>query len=175
MPLTPFHFGFGVACKAILPKHFSFSVFCFTQVVIDAEVIYAMLRGNFQLHGIFHTFLGSTFVAALCIIVGKPLCIWLKRMWNAKLDAQLKSFLTLPKGISRAAAFLGAFVGAYSHVLLDSFMHADVKPFAPISSINPMLGQLSFTQLHLLCVLTGVFGVILYSYRFCLKTKRTSV
>jgi len=169
MPITPFHFGLGIACKAILPKHFSFSVFCLSQLVIDAEVVYSALRGNTQFHRFFHTFLGSSFIAVLCFFIGNPLCIWLKKLWNAKLDLQLKRFLTLPEDISRASAFTGAFVGAYSHILLDSFMHADIKPFAPASSVNPLLGLLSYAQLHLLCILAGVFGGILYAYRIRLN------
>ena len=39
MPITPFHFGPGAAVKAVAPRHFSFTVFAFSQVMIDLEPI----------------------------------------------------------------------------------------------------------------------------------------
>jgi hypothetical protein len=37
MPFTPYHFGPGALVKAIMPRHFSFTVFCFAQIVTDFE------------------------------------------------------------------------------------------------------------------------------------------
>jgi len=47
MPLTPFHFGPAAAIKAIAPAHFSFTVFCYSQVVIDLETGFHLLRGEY--------------------------------------------------------------------------------------------------------------------------------
>ena len=49
-------------------------------------------------------------------------------------------------------------MGAYSHVLLDSIMHGDVRPFAPFSEDNGVLGMISLVQLHLLCLGLGMVG-----------------
>ena len=46
MPATPFHFGPGAVLKALLPRHFSFTVFCLAQVVTDCEVAYYLMRGD---------------------------------------------------------------------------------------------------------------------------------
>lgn len=149
MPITPFHFGLGAAIKASAPRAFSFSVFCFTQVVADTEVVCNVLLDRFPLHRFLHTYLGATLVALIGIVIGRPLCAALKRLWNGRLDAQLTKHLALPARISLLAASTGAFFGAYSHVLLDSIMHADMQPFAPFGSTNAMLGVLTFSQLHL--------------------------
>ena len=45
--------------------------------------------------------------------------------------------------ISWSAAAAGAFIGTYSHVLLDSIMHADMAPLAPWSPHNAMLGAVT--------------------------------
>lgn len=63
--------------------------------------------------------------------------------------------------ISWPAAIAGAFVGTYSHVLLDSIMHSDMQRLAPLSEANALLHIISVGGLHLLCVLSGVLGALL--------------
>ena len=43
-------------------------------------------------------------------------------------------------------AMVSALIGSFSHVLLDSVMHADVEPFAPLFPDNPFLGLLSVAR-----------------------------
>ena len=45
MPFTPFHFGPGAGIKATLPGRFSLIIFCYSQVMIDLEPLYFLLRG----------------------------------------------------------------------------------------------------------------------------------
>ena len=45
--------------------------------------------------------------------------------------------------IGNTAAWSGALIGAWSHLLLDSFMHEDIKPFSPFTDANPLLGVIS--------------------------------
>lgn len=165
MPLTPFHLGLGAAAKAIAPSRFSFTVFAFAQLVTDAEVMTLLLLGRYPIHGLFHTYLGATFVAVASLILGPPMCRRLKREWNTRLDPSLRARLTVGEEISFPAAIAGAFVGTYSHVFLDSFMHPDVLPFAPFSSANPLLGRISVLVLHLLCVAAGMVGLWTYLRR----------
>ena len=40
MPVTPFHLGPGIALKSVAPRHFSFTIFAFTQILIDLEALY---------------------------------------------------------------------------------------------------------------------------------------
>ena len=60
---------------------------------------------------------------------------------------------------------LGAIIGTYSHVLLDSLMHADMHPFAPFSDRNPLLGAVFLNTLHGFCLLAGVVGAIVIGAR----------
>ena len=46
MPITPLHFGPGLALKSVTGEWFSFTLFCFAQVLIDLEPAWYMLAGN---------------------------------------------------------------------------------------------------------------------------------
>ena len=58
--------------------------------------------------------------------------------------------------------FLSAFIGAYSHVLLDGVMHADLQPFAPFLASNTFLNILSIEALHDFRLYSGLVGAGLY-------------
>jgi hypothetical protein len=62
MPFTPFHFGPGALAKVLLPRHFSLVAFLATQVVIDCETLYYMVRREFPLHRVAHSYVGATAV-----------------------------------------------------------------------------------------------------------------
>lgn len=158
MPVTPYHFGPGAAIKAALPRHFSFTIFCFAQVVTDCETAYYMVRGEYPLHRELHTYFGATFVAIFCIFVGRPLCQSALRLWTRWPAAPFKRYFPVTDRISLTAAVAGAFIGTYSHVFLDSIMHRDVQPFRPFSSQNPLYLVISLFTLHALCIILGVFG-----------------
>ena len=158
MPFTPFHLGAGATFKALSPKYCSFTMFGFTQVIIDTESLYYMVQGLWPIHRFFHTYLGATLVALFCLFVGRPLCEAVLRVWNWRLSPSQRQWLHIEPKISWSAAAIGAFLGAYSHVLLDSIMHTDARPFAPFSDTNGMLHIISVTQLHVVCVGLGIVG-----------------
>ena len=58
----------------------------------------------------------------------------------------------------RLADVISALLGAWSHVLLDALMHADVQLLSPLSASNGIRGLIDLGHLHLLCVLLGVAG-----------------
>lgn len=59
-------------------------------------------------------------------------------------------------------AFISAFIGAYTHVVLDSIMHADVEAFYPFSTAKPLLEIISVSALHQVCLYSGLVGGIVY-------------
>jgi hypothetical protein len=158
MPFTPFHFGPGIAIKAALPRYFSFAVFCFTQVAIDCEVACYLIRGQYPIHRWCHTYFGATFVAVACALIGRPVCQFLLRCWLAWADEPLKRLVPATANIFWRSAFASAFLGTYSHVLLDSIMHYDMRPFFPFSDGNPLYRGISLLALHALCVVLGIAG-----------------
>jgi hypothetical protein len=158
MPFTPYHFGPGAAVKAVIPRYFSFTVFCFAQVVIDCETAYHMLRHEYPIHRWMHTYVGATAIAVFCIVVGRPICQGLLRFWHASSAMPFKSWFPGSDRISLLAATIGASVGTYSHVFLDSIMHADVQPLQPWTNANACYGIIGWVALHALCILLGIAG-----------------
>jgi membrane-bound metal-dependent hydrolase YbcI (DUF457 family) len=53
-----------------------------------------------------------------------------------------------------------AMIGMYSHVFLDSFIHAQMHPLVRFSDANPLLGVISIDNLYLLCIGFGRFGAV---------------
>lgn len=165
MPFTPFHFGPAAALKAVAPSHFSFTIFCFSQVVTDLEPGFYLLRGEYPVHRFFHTYLGATIVALVCAPTGRFICQLALRAWKAWFPAALTALFGRSIRIPWRVAFISAFLGTYSHVFLDSIMHRDVTPMSPFSQANPMLSIISLSLLHSLCFALGVAGVLVLPFR----------
>jgi membrane-bound metal-dependent hydrolase YbcI (DUF457 family) len=159
VPITPFHFGPGAAVKAVAPRHFSFTVFAFSQVLIDLEPIGFFIFTGAPIHPYLHTYLGASLVFLASWWLGRPVGEWALRVWNAWLSPAQARWLGYEPRISTRAAGVGAFIGAYSHVAIDSIMHGDMEPFAPLSPASPWLHVISVEALHWLCVLAGVIGI----------------
>jgi hypothetical protein len=161
MPVTPWHLGPGAAFKSLAPERISFTVFVFTQGIMDAEPLYWMLQGEYPLHRAFHTLAGAAFLTLLGATMGRWACIWTLRFWNGRYGTLLQGRLRTQPVIPWPSAFWGALLGAFSHLGLDAFMHADLHPLAPFSDDNPLLHRLDIGTLHEFCLGVGLVGVIL--------------
>ena len=157
MPFTPFHFGPGAAIKAAVPSSFSFVVFCGTQVFMDLEPGYYLLRGEYPVHRVLHTFIGAIVVGAVCGMIGVGLF---------KIAMRFAASLR----ITWQCALLSALIGSISHVLLDSIMHRDIRLLAPLSDVNPFLGLISVQALHWFCLISGFVGIVGWGL-LCLRKK----
>ena len=152
MPFTPFHMGPGLLIKAILQGSFSLMVFGWAQIIMDIQPLVVLLTGEGHLHGFSHTYIGATLIGAGAALTGK---------YAAEFGLRLMGLIRfLP--ISWPIAIISAFIGSFSHVLLDSIMHADITPFAPFLLNNPFLGFLSVGMLHKLFLYSGLIGAGLY-------------
>jgi membrane-bound metal-dependent hydrolase YbcI (DUF457 family) len=146
--------GPGILVKAILQGSFSLMVFGWSQVVMDVQPLVTLLTGEGKLHGFTHTYLGATLIAVGSALTGKYLAQW--------------GLVVLSNGAQRGigirwrVAFLSAFIGSFSHVVLDSIMHVDVAPFVPFSQSNAFLGLVPVAALHELCIYSGIVGAIVF-------------
>ncbi len=158
MPFTPVHMGPGILLKSLLQGSFSLMVFGWTQIIMDLQPLYVMVSNStrFELHGFSHTYLGATLLAVLSALSGKYL---------AEIGLKLLEFSTRaqPIKIGWRIAFFSACLGSYSHVALDSIMHADLQPYYPFAVGNPLLDIIDMTQLHEFCFYTGLAGGVIYS------------
>jgi membrane-bound metal-dependent hydrolase YbcI (DUF457 family) len=50
------------------------------------------------------------------------------------------------------SSLIAIMFGGWSHVFLDSLMHADQRPLAPFSNVNALLGLVPVEALHLACL-----------------------
>jgi hypothetical protein len=173
LPITPFHLGPGGLVKALAPRHFSFTVFAFSQALIDLEPIGFFAFTGDPVHPYLHTYLGATLVFLASWWAGPRVCRWALRAWNAWLSPAQARWLAFEPVISRTQAGIGAFIGAYSHVAIDSIMHGDMVPFAPFSSATPWLLAVTVETLQWICVTAGVAGVAGLALLRWMELKRT--
>lgn len=154
MPFTPLHMGPGIVIKLFLQGSFSLLVFGWAQIVMDIQPLLAILSGAVQLHGFSHTYLGATLLAVFSAATGKSLAQFgLRWLRIATTDShEIRWRVVIPS----------AFIGSYSHVALDSIMHADVRPFYPLSEANGLLGMVSVDLLQSACLYSGIVGGALY-------------
>jgi len=165
MPFTPLHMGPGILVKALLQGSFSLMVFGWSQIVMDIQPLVVLLTGEGHLHGFSHTFVGASLLGVAATLSGKYLSeIGLIILGVAKKGNPIK--------IAWWVAFVSAFIGTFSHVILDSVMHGDVEPFYPFSFSNDLFGFVSISQLYKLCLYSGIIGAGLYFVGQLLNKKR---
>jgi hypothetical protein len=152
MPITPFHFGPGTLAKAVAPHYFSLRAFIVTQVVIDCETAWNLLRENERLHTVFHSYAGS--VIPMGITAGLLLFYNRVALSTKRSEAILGRF-------QRNSSLIGILFGGWSHVFLDGFMHADLHPYYPLNEANPNLASISLASLHVLCLAAFVLAAII--------------
>ena len=174
MPITPVHMGPALAAKAVAPRYFSFLVFGITQVVIDAEVAVHLLRDDWPYHRFLHTYPGATLVALLAVVIGRPLVERALRLWNRLVGADRESLLWIEPRVPLVAAISGAFIGGYSHVLLDSFLYSDMHPISPLSDSNALLNALSTLEVYLACLALGLLGGVALAVRWLWRLRSRS-
>jgi membrane-bound metal-dependent hydrolase YbcI (DUF457 family) len=155
MPFTPFHLGPGAVFKAIGGRHFSFMVFGGAQVMMDIEPLVQIIRGSFVLHGYTHTLAGAAAIGTLAGLIGRPISAFVLKL------------LKIPHyPFTWSASFLGAYVGTFSHVLLDALMHPDMRPWWPFGEGNPLLDAIPTGWLHIGCAAAAVVGGAIVALRF---------
>lgn len=160
MPFTPLHMGPGLAIKGLIPDYFSFSVFALANVAMDMEPLYRMWRIEPPLHGFSHTLAGALLIAVGSALLGRRA---LAASW--RLYEKLGGHDGEPFRITWTQAWLGALLGTGSHLLLDAVMHADMRPFAPLTDANPLLMHEWVLPMHLACVLAAMLGFVLLLLR----------
>jgi hypothetical protein len=154
MPATPFHFGPGLLVKAAAPRQFSVAAYSVTQIVIDIESGYHLLRGDYPVHRQAHTFLLGGLIGLLCGLIVSRVGIRLLRPRDAIPEA-LGAEIRMP-----IAAASGIF-GGILHSVLDGIMHPDIRPFRPFADANPLYGLVSVRTIYLICIITGLVGAAL--------------
>lgn len=122
---------------------------CFAEFTGNGVVI---LTGEGHLHGFTHTWIGASLLGVASALSGKYLSELGLRLIGCRRFVPIRW----------PVALVSAFIGTFSHVLLDGIMHADVEPFWPLTRANGLLGLMSVQAMHWFCLGSGVVGAVLY-------------
>ncbi len=148
MPFTPFHLGPALFFGLLFFRYVNPATFLIASVVVDVEPFFVLFLGlDYPLHGFFHSLPGGSIVAVILSF--------------------LMVFVLKPgQNISTKSIWLASFAGICLHILLDSTLYTDIKPFYP-SSFNPFYSRSMFIGfgVYAVCVLMFFAGFLVYVYR----------
>jgi len=164
--------GPGMVVKAAVPRFFSIVVFGLTQIAIDLEVLWRLIRHEYPFHTFWHTYLGATVVACVMTIIGKPASQWIKSFWNLTSANCRDADLAVSEETTWFASSTGAAFGAYSHIMLDSLYHPDIQPLQPWSADNVLHNIVSPNMIELACPVLGAIGIAWFIWGEKTKKRR---
>lgn len=165
MPFTPFHMGAGLLAKAATGSHMSIVSFALAQVAMDMEPGVRMVMGDATLHGWSHTWLGAVAIGAITVPMARPLSQRIVTRWNHEVRHYGQAWLAVGGCVGWGAIAVGAFWGTFSHVLLDSLMHADMLPWVPFTQANPLLGWVAHDTVYHAMSMSAVVGALAWLVR----------
>jgi membrane-bound metal-dependent hydrolase YbcI (DUF457 family) len=155
MPFTPFHFGPALGVGLPLGKYIHAPTFMLANVILDVEPFLVLFFGlNYPLHGYLHTFFLAFFVG---LALGCAMFL-LERV----LHPIYKMFLLEPDDpLNRKSFFVAGVLGTILHVLLDSPLYGEMRPFFPLT-MNPFYNPTLSLEIYSLCVWMGILGIIYF-------------
>ncbi len=149
MPITPYHFGPSGLIGLVFRRWIDLPVFVLANVVVDLEVLTIIAFGlGYPVHRYCHTLLGGAIIGAVWGLGAYPL----RGLWRRIMSAfRLAYEPTIGKMI------VSGVLGAWTHVLIDSLQHNDMRIFWPftgsrVASHIPYIGR-SWIQLACLLLL----------------------
>lgn len=166
MPLTPFHLGPALLLGLVFFSYLDFPTFLVASVIIDVELILIVfLHLDYPLHGFLHSFLGGTILALLLA--------WIMSKTRRHVSPFL-SFFKLGQKWSFKNIIVASLSGVYIHILLDSRMHMDIRPFYPLN-LNPFLSQSisSVLTIYMLCIWSFIGALIIYAIKLFLIWRKS--
>ena len=136
-------------------------------MLMDIQPILVIITGKGNLHGFSHTYIGATIIAVISAWSGKWIYSLIMKFINRDFTEYQKKLFDVPKKLTTTVCITSAIIGTYSHILLDSIMHADVEPFYPVYTHNNLHLIISIIELYKLCIYTGFIGLLIFfSTRF---------
>ena len=162
MPFTLFHLGPWLLFGLLLLRYIDFPTFLVASVIVDIEPFLILtLDLDYPLHGFFHSFLGGTLLALVLVVAISQLRSTL---------STLMSFFKLEQKPSFKSVLSASLFGIYLHILLDSPLYSEIRPFFPFD-YNPFLNHSTFISfdIYTLCVLSFIGGAAIYAIRLFRK------
>ena len=155
MPLTPYHFGPHACVSLPFYRYIDIPVFICANIAIDIEPMLVMTYNlDYPLHGYCHTLLIGGFVGLLFGTAAYPV---------RKLIKKIMDFIKLPYTPTYKKMTVSGILGTWFHVLVDSILYDDIRPFYPFRA-NPLLGILSLNTVYKICAVCFIPALLLYIY-----------
>jgi membrane-bound metal-dependent hydrolase YbcI (DUF457 family) len=161
MPLTPYHVGPALLVALLLYPVLDIPTFIVASLILDLEPL-AVLLGyvNWPMHGIFHSFTAGTIVG---VILALPMYL-IRKYTNP-----IRIGKITPEERNIKNIIITSVLGVWGHVLLDSFLYADLNLFYPIQW-NPLLGLISERMIINFCLISLPVAFIIYLIRSTVLT-----
>lgn len=159
MPLTPFHLGPALFFGLLLFSLINLPTFIIASIILDLEPFFVLFFGLDQpLHGFFHSFLGASIIA---------LVLFFAMIILDKKVQEITPFFRLEQRYTAVSILFASFLGVFLHILIDSFINADMNPFFPMIG-NPLYANsiLVSIGIYSLCILLFILGSILYFHKY---------
>ena len=162
MPFTLYHLGPASLIGLLFFGIFDFPALLLASVVIDIEPLSVLAFDlDYPMHGFFHSFLGGAIVAVFVSI----LVYFLRK----DIRALMKPF-KLEQSSSFKKIFWTSLFGVYFHIMLDSPLYGDMKPFYPFVG-NPFYGLFSSGQIYLFSGMSFPAAMMVFLVIFVKKKK----
>jgi hypothetical protein len=155
MPFTPFHIGPALGFGLPLRKYLHVPTFLVASIFVDFEPFLVLSLGlDYPLHGYLHTFIVA-FILGL--VLGYAMFLLERILRPLYRTLLLESNATLsPKCFVVAGA-----LSTMLHVLLDSPLYNDIRPFYPLLA-NPLYHLASSSEVYGFCMWVGILGIVFY-------------
>ena len=165
IPFTPYHLGPSGLFGLLFLKWVDFPTLLIASVIMDIESIMVIVFNlPYPLHGVLHSFFGAFLAAFLLILVMKFLREYFSQVlivFKVKQDITLRSIS------------IGAFLGTFSHVLLDAPLYEEMNPFFPLAG-NPFWIESSFASLYisLFCAYCFLGALLIYFIKLTIQISK---
>jgi membrane-bound metal-dependent hydrolase YbcI (DUF457 family) len=88
------------------------------------------------------------------------------------LSSIMKKLLKLPYSPSLKKYMLSGILGTWFHVVLDSPLYTDIKPFYPYTNSNPLYGTIEIGTMYKYCALAFIPAFAFYLLTVFIELKR---
>ena len=148
----------------LLFEFLDFPTFLIANVIVDLEPFLVILLGlDYPLHGFFHSFVGGTIVAvALSVVMFK----------SSNIIGKVMKFFRLDQKVTWKSIIAASLLGVYVHILLDTPLYPDIRPFYPLD-LNPyFFSDMSIAiSIYMFCIFSFLAGSIVYVVKLALQAR----
>lgn len=160
MPFTTYHLASGLLIGFFFKKRVDWlTLIVTTTILVDIEpiLVFVSLLRNYPVHGYLHTYLASILmgvISGFALYLARGLLSPLNRIFHlSERSHGLISYIS------------GGVLGWFLHVLMDTPLYIDIKPFYPLT-VNPLYNPLNVRVLRGLYDIVLICGFITYAIHF---------